>query len=77
VQSEESERSVADPVCRRDDYGAKFALWARRPEIFALPGFEGLPRFGTRRFSSYEELNRWKRELLAEIARRGGVRWTK
>jgi len=60
-----------------DDYEAKYAIWAGTPRVHPLPGFEGVPEFGARKFSSYEELNRWKRELLEEIARRGGLKWTR
>ena len=64
-------------VKRVDDYSAKYALWASHPEVCRLPGFTGVPRFGVRRFDSYDELNAWKRELKREIARRGGLTWTK
>ncbi|MFO8072799.1 MAG: hypothetical protein R6V85_13080 [Polyangia bacterium] len=60
-----------------DDYRAKYSLWASRPVVHPLPRFTGVPRFAPRRFRSYEELNRWKRELLARIARSGGLNWTK
>jgi hypothetical protein len=57
-----------------DDYNAKFELWARnpkpQPELPPLP----VPKFKSRRFSSYEEMNQWKRELmdqmLEELARK-------
>jgi hypothetical protein len=62
---------------RADDYTAKYALWASRPEVRRLPGFTGVPRFGVRRFGSYEEMNAWKRDLLREIARGGGLTWTR
>jgi hypothetical protein len=60
-----------------DDYNAKYQIWAENPRVRPLPRFEGVPEFGVRRFSSYEELNRWKRELLEQIARSGGLRWTR
>ena len=60
-----------------DDYKSKYALWARAAQVYALPRFEGIPLFKAKKFSSYDEFNRWKRELLKEIARRGGVTWTK
>jgi hypothetical protein len=62
---------------RSDDYESKYAIWAAEPAVFPLPEYEGVPRFAPRRFGSYEGLNRWKRELLLEIARRGGLRWTR
>ena len=60
-----------------DDYDAKYTIWAKAPRVRPLPRFTGMPEFGAQKFSSYEELNRWKAELLEEIARRGGLRWTK
>jgi len=60
-----------------DDYDAKIDIWARNPCVVHLPEATGLPRFGVKRFSSYEELNEWKRSLLLQLAERGGVRWTK
>ena len=59
-----------------DDYKAKLRLWALRPRVVALPRLEGLPRFGAKKFKSYDEMNAWKRELLKEIAAKGGCRWT-
>jgi hypothetical protein len=64
-------------VKRTDDYLAKYELWAREGKVYPLPRILALPRFGSRRFSSYRELNDWKRSLLDEVARTGGVRWTK
>jgi hypothetical protein len=63
-----------------DDPHAKIRFWAAEA---ARPGFklppcpvpEQLPKFPPRRFSSYAELNEWKRGYLLEIARQGGVRW--
>ena len=59
-----------------DDYHAKLRLWAAEARVYPLPKMTGLPRFRSRKFSSYEEMNAWKRELIMEIARQGGVRWT-
>lgn len=42
-----------------------------------MPKAVGIPRFGARKFASYREMNAWKRKLLAEIAAKGGVQWTK
>ena len=61
---------------RTDDYEAKLAIWARNPRVVPLPKVTGLPRFGCKRFNSYEEMNAWKSEFLVEIARKGGVAWT-
>ena len=59
-----------------DDYKAKLEFWARKNQVVALPKATGFPPFGSRRFSSGEEMNAWKKEFLAETARRGGVKWT-
>ena len=62
---------------RTDDYKAKLKMWAAEGRVVACPKAVGLPRFGSRRFSSGAEMNAWKKEFLAEIARNGGVQWTK
>lgn len=65
------------PVMKKtDDYRAKLQLWASEGRVAACPKAVGLPRFGSRRFSSGAEMNAWKKELLAETARNGGVQWT-
>jgi hypothetical protein len=52
-----------------DDYNAKFIFWTRDPKPqLGIPDAK-LPRFSPKRFSSYEEMNAWKRELLIQIAR--------
>lgn len=61
---------------KTDDYRAKFQLWASEDRVVACPKAVGLPRFGSRRFSSAKEMNAWKKELLEETARQGGVKWT-
>jgi hypothetical protein len=61
----------------RDDFDAKFGIWARESRVHPLPRMTGLPRFGHRRFDSYEAMNAWKRDLLDRLAAQGGVRWTK
>ena len=58
-----------------DDYSAKFRLFARSPKIVSMPVLEGLPKFASKKFSNYDELNAWKRQYLMEIASRGGCRW--
>ena len=58
-----------------DDYQAKLKIWAKESRIYPLPKAVGIPRFTCRRFSSGSEMNAWKKELLAAIARKGGVRW--
>ena len=58
-----------------DDYGAKFVIWARESKVYPMPKMVGLPRFGAKKFSSYEQMNAWKKEMLDQIAANGGVRW--
>lgn len=60
-----------------DNYNSKLKIWASDNRIVSLPKAIGFPEFGCQRFSSGAEMNAWKKELLAEIARRGGVKWTK
>ena len=60
-----------------DNYSAKLDLWAREATVWPLPKAVGIPTFSARKFRSYRELNAWKRKLLAEIARNGGVQWTR
>lgn len=58
-----------------DDYQAKLRFWATNPKVVALPQPLNVPRFGSRKFSSYAEMNAWKVELAQQIARQGGLRW--
>ncbi|MBC8453874.1 hypothetical protein H8D64_02345 [PVC group bacterium] len=60
-----------------NDYKAKLKIWASENHVVSLPRAIGFPGFGCVRFSSGDEMNAWKKELLAETARRGGVQWTK
>ena len=60
-----------------DNYAAKYDLWARAGSVCRLPVPTGLPPFKSRKFNSYEEFNAWKRRRLEQIARQGGVKWTK
>ena len=60
-----------------DDYQAKYRIWAEENKVHPLPKCTGWPIFRSKRFDSYEQMNAWKRELLLEVARRGGVKWTK
>lgn len=59
----------------RDDYKAKIKLWVERPEVIPMPKPLNLPRFGHKRFNSYDELNAWKKAYREEIAQRGGLTW--
>ena len=66
-------------VCMKisDDDDAKLKLWAREGRVCPMPKAVGLPRFGVKRFRSYDEMNAWKREYLDEMAAKVGVRWKK
>ena len=61
---------------KNNDYKAKLELWAAEGRVARMPRAVGFPEFGSQRFSSGAEMNAWKKELLTETARRGGVRWT-
>lgn len=58
-----------------DDYKAKLKLWAEERRVCPMPKAVGLPPFKGQKFSSPEEMNRWEKEYLAEIAKQGGVQW--
>jgi hypothetical protein len=60
-----------------DNPHAKYAIWAKESKVHPLPKAVGLPFFGSKKFDSYEEFNAWKREYLDQIARNGGVTWTR
>ena len=60
-----------------DDYTAKVRIWAASPQVRPIPKPLNLPRFRSKKFDSYDEMNAWKRQLLKEIAANGGVRWKK
>ena len=57
------------------DYKAKLKVWALDLKVCRMPEAVGLPYFGHKRFNSHKEMNDWKREYLAEIASKGGVKW--
>jgi hypothetical protein len=56
-----------------DDYNAKLRLWAANPQVVHLPKVIPLPKFSPQKFSSHEEMNRWKANLLREIARQNAT----
>ena len=60
-----------------DDYSAKLEIWAREGKVCHMPAIANLPRFGHRKFRSHAEMNTWKRELLGQLAERGGAKWRK
>ena len=55
---------------------AKLRLWAADPKPARLPRLANVPRFRSRKFNSYQDLNAWKDELIRELIRRGGAKWT-
>ncbi len=59
-----------------DSYKAKLDIWAREHQPCPQPKIANLPRFGSKKFNSYAELNAWKKQLLETLASRGGARWT-
>ncbi len=34
-------------------------------------------KFSPQRFNSYEEMNKWKKQLIIDIAKHVGVKWIK
>jgi hypothetical protein len=60
-----------------NNYKAKVKIWASESRVTALPKAVGFPVFSCRRFSSADEMNAWKKEMLSEIARNGGLKWKK
>ena len=52
-----------------DDYKAKYRLWAQNPQVIPPGAVLIIPGFKSRKFSSHEEMNEWKRLVLREIAR--------
>jgi hypothetical protein len=59
-----------------DDYSAKLKIWAEEGKVHPIPRIANLPRFGSKKFSSHEEMNAWKKALLAELVESGGAEWT-
>jgi hypothetical protein len=57
-----------------DDYNGKLDLWARESKVVRMPQITNLPRFGHRRFDSYEELRAWKQSLADELLKQGGAK---
>ena len=51
-----------------DDYKAKTRLWARHPRVVAPLLGPALPRFTSKKFRTHAEMNRWKADLLREMA---------
>jgi len=60
-----------------DDYKAKLRLWAHNPRVSGVGSIADLPHFTCVRFSSYQEMNEWKKEYIRSLARSGGCQWKK
>lgn len=60
-----------------DRYDAKLQIWAGEAKVCSIPEITNLPRFGHKKFSSYQELNEWKKALILELAGVGGAQWKK
>jgi len=60
-----------------DRYDAKLEIWAGLGKVCSIPEITNLPRFGHKKFSSYDEMNSWKKALVLELAERGGAQWKK
>jgi len=52
-----------------DDYNAKYTFWTEDPKPQLSIPEPRVPKFSARRFSSYKDMNDWKRELLDQIVR--------
>ena len=52
-----------------DDHRAKIRLWVLNLTVAPAPRPPVLPKFSPQRFSNHEEMNRWKKELLRQLAR--------
>ena len=61
----------------KDNYNAKYELWVKSRKVISDRKTELPFKFGHKVFSSYEEFNKWKRNILLEIAEYGGVQWKK
>ena len=58
-----------------DDYNAKFEIWVQEKKVHPLPKFDFPFKIESKKFSSYDEFNRWKDDLLHRIADAGGLKW--
>ena len=65
---------MSDPLETHPDH---LRDWAANPKVVGFPKPTGLPSFGSKRFKNVEEFNAWKESYLKEIARAGGVKWTR
>lgn len=59
-----------------DDYLAKYRLWARNPRVVSIPRAPRLPNFKSQKFTTHQEMNRWKEAVLQDLAREAAAKWT-
>lgn len=52
-----------------DDYKAKIKLWAANPQVVPDSPPKNIPKFRSKKFDSYAEMNEWKKSLLREFAK--------
>lgn len=57
-----------------DDYLAKYRLWAGDPRVVSIPPAPRVPNFKSRKFSTHQEMNRWKETVLQDLAREAAAR---
>ncbi len=60
-----------------DNYNTKYKIWAEEKKIVAFPQMILPFKFSAQKFNSYEEMNSWKEKIIIEIAKCGGVKWSK
>ena len=60
-----------------DNYNAKYQIWGKESRQRPFPKAEIPFHIPSQKFSSYEEFNKWKQQLLIKIAQHGGVKWSK
>jgi hypothetical protein len=58
-----------------DNYNAKYEIWTKDPKVTPLPKMILPFKFSAQKFSTYKEMNEWKKNLIIKIAKKGGVQW--
>ena len=59
----------------KDNYNAEFKILVANPKVEPRPQIIFPFKIPSQKFSSYEDFNRWKSELIAKIAKHGGGKW--
>jgi len=52
-----------------DDYKAKIKMCAANPQVIPDSPPKNIPKFASKKFRSYAEMNAWKKTLLREFAK--------